>query len=84
MTKLQQAIDAVKAADQKITWDMAGECIVVRTEFFESDGKTAGTIERHYLNDNPPTVEPLPEPVEGGDVTVGLDGAAAVAEGEQL
>jgi hypothetical protein len=79
MTKLTEALAVIDAADKQVTWDATGECLVVKTEFFEKSGTSAGVIVRHFHEDNPPPVESV-----ANDVTVGLTGIEAKAEGAQL
>jgi len=86
MTKLSDAVALLNAAPHEVQWDTSGECIVVRTTYFEKDGTTvAGTIKRNFNDDQPaPAADEHESEQDAGDVVVDLTGNEATAKGVAL
>lgn len=84
MSKITDALATLEAADKSVTWDTSGECIVVTTQYFEPSGKSAGTVVRHFNDDQPVPEVQVIGAEDVGDVTVALTGQSATAEGAKL
>lgn len=75
------AFDTIDKLDYAKTWDMSGECIVVR-ETWSEDGAVVRTVEHHFGNDNPPKIEEPAVQAEPSDADVTLDLTGNAATGD--